>query len=128
MRVVEVAEIRGVNGCARKDSWRKRRQSLSGALEQGRSRMAVTADKTGSKISGADNFIGSGSAFATREFGNNTSGGLPVDLDMSHDKIVDSKSKRRVQVVGTFVVDGRAFLGQQSKDLFGELGGRTGKT
>jgi hypothetical protein len=58
--------------------------------------MAVTVDKIGTKTSRADNFIGS--AFATRDFGNNTSGGITVDLDTSHDKIADSKGKRRAQV------------------------------
>ena len=126
MRVVEVAEIRGVNGCARKDSRRKRRESLSGVLKQGRSGMAMTADQIGIKTRGADNFIGS--TIAMREFGNNTSGGVAVDLDTGHDEITNSKSKRRTRGVGTFTVNGTAFLGQQSKDLFGKLGGRTGKT
>jgi hypothetical protein len=57
-------------------------------------------------------------------------------LNASHDKITDSKSMRRAtdsksmrraQFVGTIAVKGTTFLGQQWKDLFGELSGRTGK-
>jgi hypothetical protein len=57
MRVIEAAEIGGVIGGARKNTWRKRRQSLNGVLEHRSSGMAVTADKIGTITSGADNFI-----------------------------------------------------------------------
>jgi hypothetical protein len=49
-------------------------------------------------------------------------------VDTNHDEIADSKSKTRARGVGTLTVHGPAFLGQQSKDLFRKLGGRTGKT
>jgi hypothetical protein len=80
--VVKVAEIGSVEGGARKDSRRKRREGLRRILESGRCRLIMAADEVGTVTSVGDDCIRT--ALTVREFGDGAGGGIAVDLDACH--------------------------------------------
>jgi hypothetical protein len=126
MRVIKVTEIRRVDGCAREERRWKRRQSLSRIFEQRRCGSTVKTDEVGTETGGFDDLIRA--AFAVGEFRYGSSRGVAVDLDFSHDKVADCKGDRRSGGVGAFTMNSTAFLGEQTKDLFCELGRRASET
>ena len=54
MRVIEVPEIRGINGGTREQGGRERREGLGRVFEERRIGETVTADPTSAKPSGTD--------------------------------------------------------------------------
>ena len=124
--MIEVAEIRGVNGCTREKSRRERRQGLGRMLEQRRGGATVKTDKVGAKAGRFDDLVGS--TFAAGEFGDGTSRSVAVDLDLSHDQVTNCEGCGGSGSVGTFAMNSVAFLSEQTKDLLGELGCGAGET
>jgi hypothetical protein len=83
MRMVEASEVRGDDGCARKESRWKRGQRLNGVLDEGRIWRTMATDEVSAKTSSLDDFVGA--SFTIGEFGNSASGSIPVDLSTGHD-------------------------------------------
>jgi hypothetical protein len=83
MGVVEVAEIRSVERDAGEKGRGERGEGTGRVLEQGRSGGVVTANKVSAVTGGFNNCIRA--AAVVGKFGDNTSGGIAIDLDAGHD-------------------------------------------
>jgi hypothetical protein len=120
MRMIEIAEIGSVNGSAREKGWWKRRESLRRMLEQRSSRMAVAANEIGTEASRLDDFVGT--MLAVGELSNGAGSSIAVNLDFSHDKIVDGIRDRGSGLIGALAMKGATVSRSTNEGLAWQTG------